>query len=75
MIERALASPVTEATKAGWGFTNRTDVVTFVTYPYGPAPCDEFLPANGYADIGDALADPYIAIPVSTGNVMINHPG
>ena len=28
MIERMLARPVTDATKAGWGFTNRTNFVT-----------------------------------------------
>lgn len=28
LIERVLARPVTDAMKAGWGFTNRTDFVT-----------------------------------------------
>jgi hypothetical protein len=28
LIERALARPVSDATRAAWGFTNRTDMIT-----------------------------------------------
>jgi hypothetical protein len=28
LIERVLARPVADATRAVWGFTNRTDIVT-----------------------------------------------
>jgi hypothetical protein len=28
LIARALAQPVSDATRAVWGFTNRTDIVT-----------------------------------------------
>ena len=30
-IERVLARPIADATRAVWGFTNRTDVVTLDT--------------------------------------------
>jgi hypothetical protein len=49
------------------------DMATFVNFPFGSTPCQDFLSDNSYADIGAALADQ--GFPVGTGNIIIKQLG
>lgn len=49
------------------------DAATFVNFPFGSTPCQDFLTTNGYADAGAALNDQ--GFPISTGNIIIKQLG